>query len=264
MVGVARAIAGALIFSLPMIMTMEMWQLGFVMDPLRLGLLLLVVVPALVGLSRYGGFRSTVCLRDDIADALVGVAVAFVTALSILWVFGQLTGEMSTREMVGKVALQMVPGSIGALLAQNQLGGGKGKEKRRKSNPSYWGELFLMGVGAVFLSLNIAPTEEVELIAYSMSPFQQVILIVASLILMHAFVYLVEFQGSHSRKPEETFWGVFLRFTVAGYAVVLMVSLFLLWVFARTDENGLQIILIMAVVLSFPGAIGAAVARLAL
>ncbi|CAN7555305.1 DUF2391 family protein [Phenylobacterium sp. LjRoot225] len=34
--GLARAVAGALIFSFPLLMTMEMWQLGFYMDRLRL------------------------------------------------------------------------------------------------------------------------------------------------------------------------------------------------------------------------------------
>jgi hypothetical protein len=51
-IGAARAFAGALIFSLPMLMTMEMWWLGFYMDLLRLALLLIVLLPLLVRLSR--------------------------------------------------------------------------------------------------------------------------------------------------------------------------------------------------------------------
>jgi uncharacterized membrane protein len=51
-VGLARAFGGALVFSLPLLMTMEMWWLGFAMDRLRLALLLAVQLPLLVGLAR--------------------------------------------------------------------------------------------------------------------------------------------------------------------------------------------------------------------
>ena len=40
LVALARAFAGALIFGLPLLMTMEMWALGFYMEPLRLALFL--------------------------------------------------------------------------------------------------------------------------------------------------------------------------------------------------------------------------------
>ena len=51
-VGIARGFAGAMLFSLPMIMTMEMCGLGFYIDPYRLALLQVVMVPLLVRLSR--------------------------------------------------------------------------------------------------------------------------------------------------------------------------------------------------------------------
>ena len=35
-IGVARAFGGAIFFSLPLLMTMEMWWLGFYMDRLRI------------------------------------------------------------------------------------------------------------------------------------------------------------------------------------------------------------------------------------
>ncbi|MBY3346974.1 DUF2391 family protein [Rhizobium laguerreae] len=45
--GIARGIAGALLFALPMFMTMERWELGFYMDRSRLFLLLIVNIPLL-------------------------------------------------------------------------------------------------------------------------------------------------------------------------------------------------------------------------
>jgi len=149
--GLGRAFAGALIFALPMLMTMEMWQLGFYMDPLRLALLLALTIPTLVGLSRFGGLRPTARLRDDVADALVVLLVAALAATVTLYIFGILAPGMSAREMIGKIVLQTVPGSFGAMLARSQLGG-EPEGEREKDPPTYWGELFLMGAGALFLS----------------------------------------------------------------------------------------------------------------
>ena len=56
-IGLARAFGGANIFALPLLMTMEMWWLGFYLDPLRLALFLVVNFAVLVGLSRFGGFE---------------------------------------------------------------------------------------------------------------------------------------------------------------------------------------------------------------
>jgi hypothetical protein len=68
-IGIARAFGGALIFSLPMLMTMEMWWLGFSATNLKLILLLLLTIPLLIGLSHYMGFEETFGFKDDALDA---------------------------------------------------------------------------------------------------------------------------------------------------------------------------------------------------
>lgn len=264
-IGLARAFAGALIFALPMLMTMEMWWLGFYMDPWRLILLIILTVPLLVGLSRFGGFKPTEPWIGDIVDAFVAFGTAIAVAATVLALFGVVGFSTSWEEVIGKIMLQAVPGSIGAMLARSQLGiGGEGNDEDPKAPSSYGAELFVMVMGALFLSLNIAPTEEMILIAYQMSPWQEIVLAFLSLALMHAFVYSVDFSGE-STPPEETgTLSVFLRFTVVGYALVLLVSLYMLWTFGRTDGTAIGEILSMVIVLAFPGAVGAAAARLVL
>ena len=263
-VELARALAGALIFALPMLMTMEMWWLGFYMDPFRLALLLALLLPLLVRLSRYGGLRPTASVWDDIADALVSVGAAFVAATAILSIFGVITAEMPLREIIGKVALETFAGSIGAMLSRSQLGSKEAMKEKEAAEQSYSGEIFLMLVGALFLSLNVAPTEEMILIAFQMNVWQEIGLILLTLILMHALVFSVEFGGTERPDPDKNFWSVFASFTLVGYALVLLVSLYVLWTFGRTDETAIHEIISMVVVLSFPGAIGAAAARLIL
>jgi uncharacterized membrane protein len=72
--GVARAFGGAIIFALPLLMTMEMWWLGFYIDPGRLLLLLVLLIPLLVGLSHFVGFEDTFDWHDDVVDAFVACA----------------------------------------------------------------------------------------------------------------------------------------------------------------------------------------------
>jgi len=52
-----RAYGGAVLFAFPMLMTMEMWALGFYMTPVRLALLTVLAVPLLIGLSYYAGIH---------------------------------------------------------------------------------------------------------------------------------------------------------------------------------------------------------------
>jgi putative integral membrane protein (TIGR02587 family) len=263
--GLARAFGGAIIFTLPMLMTMEMWELGYTIDPLRFALLLLLVVPLLIGLSHYVGFEDTFDWKDDLVDAFVAYAVGFVAAAPILALFGVIRWDMSVQEILGKVALQAVPGSIGALLAQSEFSAegerGRRKEQRRDT---YWGELFFMLAGAIFLSLNVAPTEEMVLISYQMTTWHTLLLCVFTIVLMHAFVYSVDFKGE-SQVPHGTpGWSIFLRYTMVGYAICLVISGYVLWTFGRTNGLALEEIVMTTVVLAFPAAIGAAAARLIL
>ena len=260
LVGLGRAFAGALIFTLPMMMTMEMWWLGFYMDPLRVAVLLLLTLPLLVALSRFGGFRRTADLAGDFAAALVAVVVAAVAAAAVLALFGVIGPQMSASEAAGKLILQVPSGALGAMLARSQLGGSAQKD-RSEEPVSYGGELFLMAVGALFLSYNMAPTEEMVLIAYKMSVWQELALLAATLLLMHALVYAVIFRGG---TPDAHMIGALLKFTIPGYAIVLGVSLIVLWLFGRLDALPPEEALSAGVVLAFPGGIGAAVARLIL
>lgn len=262
-VGVARALGGALLFSLPILMTMETWQLGFSVDRLRLAVLLVVELPLLAALAYYLGFEDATEWRDAILDAFVAIAVAAALALVVLVAFGAIERGTTVSEGVGMVALQTVTGSIGALLAQSQFGRAAGDEQQLREADDF-GEYFTMAAGALFLSANVAPTEEVVLIAHMMSPWHAFMLLTISLLLMHAFVYAVGFRGQHERAADSSFLKEFLRFTVLGYLLSVGISAYLCWTFGRFDGVALAEALRMSIVLGFPAAIGAAAARLVL
>ncbi len=263
--GIGRACGGALLFGLPMLMTMELWRHGAGMDRWRLILLFVLAAPLLVGVAHRLGFEPTFGWREDLRDAATAFGIGCLISAGVLALFNVITAGMSPDEIVGKIAVQSVPAALGALLAQSQLGGGeRPTEQGDQALSGYFGTLFLMLVGALFLSLNLAPTDEMVLIAFMMSPWHGVALVLASLLVMHGFVFVVGFRGGATRAPHLSWWSSFLRYTVAGYAVALLMSLYVLWTFERTADLGFAPILMATIVLAFPAAVGAAAARLIL
>ncbi|MFN7108283.1 MAG: TIGR02587 family membrane protein [Brevundimonas sp.] len=254
----ARAFAGALVFNIPLLMTMEMWEQGVAMERWRLLTFILAGLPLLYGLAYYAGFSKRRGFRNDILDTAVALAVGFVTASVLLILFGVVQWNAPPHEAIGMVALQAVPGAMGALLARRQLSGDGGGDTDEDA-ASYFGELFLMAAGALFFALNIAPTEEIILIAYKATALHVLALIALSLLLLHLIVFNAGFAGQEEAdRPLHAF----MHFTLPGYAIALGISLFALYVFGRTDGLSVQGVVQIAIVLGFPAAIGAAAARL--
>ena len=257
-VGLGRAFGGALLFGLPMLMTNELWELGAGMDRLRLALLLVLALPVLVGMSHRIGFEASFGWREDLRDAAIALGIGLVAGVAILALFNLLPADLSRDAIVGRIAVQAVPAALGALLARSQFGGDKPREEREAFS-GYGGTLFMMLVGALFLSLNIAPTEEVIQIAYAMTPWHAIATVVLTLGVMHAFVH-----GHGVSSEAGSGWGDFLRFTLVGYLLALIVCLVPLWLFGRIDGIGAGRLLMTVIVLAFPGGLGAAAARLLL
>jgi putative integral membrane protein (TIGR02587 family) len=255
--GLARAAAGAVIFGFPLMMTMEMWQFGFHMERLRLGLFMAVIAGVVYGLARFAGFRDDTTALDDALDALAALLVGFVVSAAMLGLFGLIGPQTPFREIVGTIAVQTAPAAIGAVLANKQLRA-RSKGQSKEDRAGYLGQLFLMAAGALFFAFNVAPTEEMILIGFKMSGWHALALILASLLMLHALVFTVGFAGEHGHDRPLM---AFVHFTLAGYGLALVVSAYILWTFGRLD-SGLSDTVRSVVVLGFPAALGAAVARL--
>jgi putative integral membrane protein (TIGR02587 family) len=260
--GLGRGVAGALFLALPMLMTMEMWHLGFSMARERLFLLLLLDIPLLILLAHRIGFEETFGWREAIRDAAIAYGIGILTSLVVLTALGLLRGGMPVSELSGKVALQSVPASIGAMLGRSQLG--HDDDDTGTKETSYAGELLLMAAGALFLSLNIAPTDEMMVLAYKMTAGHALAVALISIALMHGFVYAVSFTGGHELSPQTPWWHAFVRFTLPGYVIALAISIFALWIFERLGGSAPVEVALSVIVLGFPAALGAAAARLIL
>ena len=262
--GLGRAFGGAILFGLPLLMTMEMWSLGVTTHPLRLLLFLSLNFWVLVVLSRFGGFEPTSSLAEDLLDAFAAYAVAIVVAAAVLALFGLLTFDTPLREVVGMVAVQSVPASFGAMLARKQLSAGDSQkdDDQAARTEGYGGQLFLMLAGSLFVAFNVAPTEEISLIGFKMTPWHSLALMTTSLLLLHLLVFSIGLSGQNEGPEGYGTGRLFLAFTLPGYGVALLVSLYVLWTFGSTDGENLEALIGSVVVLGFPAAIGAAIARL--
>lgn len=262
---IGRAAGGAIFFSLPLLMTMEMWHLGFSMPRVPLLLFMLLMFPVLVGLDRVSGFEETSRWIDDIVDACIAYGVGLVMSVVILGLLNVIYWGQSVREVVGAVALASVPASFGAVIAASQFGAngdGESQEERKRKEGGYGTELFLMVAGAIFFAFNVAPTEEMVELAYQMTSSHALLLAALTLAAIYAFEYSVGFSGGTRRPQGIPAWSLALRFTAPAYAISLLVSAYVLWTFGRYEGVPPILVVREAVVLAFPAGIGAAGARL--
>lgn len=257
-IDIGRATGGALIFSLPMLMTMEMWEVGFFMDPLRLMVLILLSLPLWVGVSSIVGFKKTKTFYDDMVDVLVAYLVGFITSAIVLSILGIVSRATGYGELFCMLLLQSIPASLGALLARSLISG----EKDQPFVAGYQHELIISITGSLFLAFNLAPTEEIILLSYQMGYWHICALILFTLVVMQMFTLSNPDVDQESLHYWKSHWQLFVRFTSIGYVLAFAVSLLMLWAFGRVDGESLDNAINSALVLSLPAGIGAAAARL--
>jgi putative integral membrane protein (TIGR02587 family) len=260
-VDLAYYLGGALLFSIPLLMTMEMWWLGFYTDRFRLALFLVMAVLMVLGLSYFEGGEAT--FKIEVLDAFTAIAVGYLVAIGMLLLFGILKFGISADELIGKISLHAIPCSLGAILARRQLAKEETSKEQRRSE-QYGGKIFLMAAGAIFLAFQLAPTEEMILIGYQITEWHAIALTIVSILIMQSFLCVVEADGDFSIFAWSFFRDVFVRFTIIGYIIALFLSFYALWTFGRLDGSTLLEALISVLVLAFPAAVGAAAARLIL
>jgi hypothetical protein len=73
---------------------------------------------AALGLAHFAGFETTSRLRDDVPDALAAFGIGVLASAAMLGLFGLLEPGMPWNEIVGTIAMQSVPASIGAAVAR--------------------------------------------------------------------------------------------------------------------------------------------------
>jgi putative integral membrane protein (TIGR02587 family) len=263
-----RGIAGGLIFSLPLLCTMEVWWSGFLLDPVRILLYVAATFVLLLLYNRFAGLRRDASFREVAIDSVEEMGIGLVVAAAMLWLTGQLDLGSGRYEVTGKVVMEAMTVAIGVSVGSSQLGG-DGDDDEGMAGPAgkddgqYLPQVAIALCGAVLFAANIAPTDEVAIMAMEASPLR--ILLLAAVTMLGA-AWLLDYsrmRGTDRHVRRETRIEQ-VRGVVTTYAVALAGAAGCLFFFGRFDGRPLAQGLAMTVVTGVPAALGASAGRMLL
>lgn len=256
-----RGVAGGLLFSLPLLYTMEVWWTGHNAPPERLLGLVAFTFALLLGYNHLAGLHDESDLVSDVFESVEEMGLGLLLAILVLAVLGQLPADASASELVGKVVIEGMVAAVGLSVGTEQLGETNGSnELKALGGP---GEIVLAGLGAVLVAANVAPTEEILMIAVEAPAGALLALAALSVGVAGLLLHFSAFRGA-DRVAASTLGGGPLRGAVVTYAVALVVATALLWGFGLLDGAGVAGSVRQVVVLGFPAVLGASAARLLL
>jgi putative integral membrane protein (TIGR02587 family) len=268
----AHGAAGGFLFGIPLIYTMELWFLGLQFSVARILLLLALTILLSYTFVAAIGFRQAEPprLRDVLAETIDTIGIALLVTLTALLVLGRIGPDTPLESALGRLTIELLPVSLGVAIANHILprdGDRRQTDDERRGgssrNPTLR-DLVAAGGGALLLSLNIAPTDEVSMLASELSELQLVALIVVSLIVTYVIVFEAGFRNQEARRESEGLLQRPITETVVAYLISLCVCGAILWLFGAFDSDAsLGGVLSRVVVLGLPGALGAAAGRLA-
>jgi putative integral membrane protein (TIGR02587 family) len=268
----ARGAAGGFLFGIPLLYTMELWFKGLSISAFHAVLLVALSLALALAFVLVIGFRGEE--RPGplgfVAEAIDAVGIAILVAALTLLVLGRIAPDDDLDVIAGLIAIQLVPVTLGVSIANHLLprAGGRvtGEDDRdaeRRINPTLL-DLFAAAAGALLLSLNIAPTDEVRMVAGELGEPRLVVLVVFSLLVSYLVVFEAELGNQHQRRQTEGVLQRPLTETVASYVVALLVCALVTWLVGGfPDDPSPGAVLAQVVVLGLPGALGAAAGRLA-
>lgn len=258
-----RAFAGAAVFGIPLIFTMEMWWIGKTLSLWYLLAALLIGFATNLGLSFTAGFRTDHSISMSFDQAIDALAVGLVSAIVLLVSINQLRIADGVEHGVGMVILLAIPLSLGASVARQVFSGRTGRNGEGTSDLSHvQGILSDLGatvIGGVFIGISIAPTDEVKVIAAGLTAWHLFAIIGLSVLLSWMIVFA---SGFDEASPEGPFHHPFTE-TLLCYGVSIIVSLSMLLIFKRVDlSSPISDIVQKTIVLAVPVTIGGAGGRL--
>lgn len=291
-----RGVSGGFLFGIPLLYTMEVWWLGSVVQPQRMIVALVTTFVVVLLLNRMAGFRQSnnVSLIDAAIDSIEALAIGLICVALMLLLLGEITFDTPLDENLGKIIFESVPFAIGVALANqflykaardqgdqssqsnHQLPSSDQRDSRYQQRDQeeaseqdqLRGTLSDIGatlVGAIIIAFNIAPTDEIPMLAAATSPLWLLLIIAASLLISYGIVFEANFADQQQRRQQQGVFQSPLSETVASYLVSLFAAAFMLWFFEQLSFNDpWRMWLDHTVLLGLPATVGGAAGRLAI
>ena len=284
-----RGVAGGLMFSLPLLYTMEVWWAGFITHPYRLLAYVVVTFLLLLGYNRYAGLRRETSMKEVAIDSVEEMGIGLFLAALVLFLLGRITLEMPISEIAGVIVVEAMTVAIGVSIGTAQLGADgeedeglgvdsvsqpqQSSNKRARNNGEgngenkkqihFGGQMVIAFLGAVLFAANLAPTEEIVIVAIETSWLRLMGLAVFSLLIAFLVLHYSDFKGAKEfvRADHPT---VILLGTVLTYAIALAAAAMILFFFGRFEGVTLFTALAQTVVLGVAATLGVSAGRLLL
>jgi putative integral membrane protein (TIGR02587 family) len=268
-----RAAGGGLLVGLPLLFTMEMWWHGFLLPAWKIAVLLAVAFVVVVGYTTLTGFRRDRSWTQLLVDTVQTFGIGAVIALVALVAMGRIDTSTQLRDAIGQVSLETIPVAFGVSLAGAQLAAPEegsdagGSPTGDRAGVGILGRLFVAAGAALLFALNVAPTQELLVIAVEADWWLMLLTMAASVLATLGIVFYADFRGGRGGPHPRGIWRsrpleVPIGETLAAYAVSLLVAALLIWAFGWTSGMPLDINLRQVVVLGVVASIGAAAGRL--
>ncbi|BAC90093.1 TIGR02587 family membrane protein [Gloeobacter violaceus] len=274
---VIRGTCGGFLFGIPLLYTMEVWWIGAWIGPPRLLVALALTFVVVFLLNRTAGFRSTrdVRVEDALRDSIEAMALGAICTLLMLVLLREITPQTALGEALGKVVFESVPFTIGIALANLLLRTDSDESASQAPNQDNQSpgtqdalngtltDLGFTAIGAVFIAFNIAPTDEISMLAAATSPPWLLLIVLASLLISYGIVFEADFADQKKRARQQGLFQQPLSETVFSYLVSLAIAAAMLWFFDRlVFDDPWQVWLSHTLLLGLPATIGGAAGRL--
>jgi len=263
-----RGIAGGLMFSLPLLYTMEVWWTGFILHPGRILLYILGTFILLILYNRFAGLRRDASIAEVLIDSVEEMGIGLLLSAAILWITGRIDAGMNLSEISGKIAMEAMTVAVGVSVGTAQLGAddegdeGLSGDDGRESG-AYLPQTAIALCGAVLFAATVAPTEEIQVIAMESHPGNVLLLALSSVVLGGLVLHFAEIHGSRRHVARDTFF-MSARGVITTYAVAMVAGAACLFFFGQFDGQPLEMMLAQTVVIGVPAVLGASAGRLLL
>ncbi|MBH8553625.1 TIGR02587 family membrane protein [Nostocaceae cyanobacterium CENA357] len=277
---IIRGTCGGFLFGIPLLYTMEVWWIGSLAKPRLMMIAIALMFTVVFLLNKTEGFRKRrykLRAYEAVIDTVEAMAIGLACSAFILVLLRELTFETSIKEALGKIIFESVPFALGVALANQLLGesnNSNGETSSQQENLKKYkqngldatlADLGATLIGATVIAFNIAPTDEVPMLAAAASAPWLLAMIATSLVISYGIVFQAGFSDQQKRREQK---GIFQRpssETIMSYLVSLLAGAFMLWFFQKlTFSDPWTMWLDHTLILGLPATIGGAAGRLAL
>jgi putative integral membrane protein (TIGR02587 family) len=279
-----RGACGGFLFGIPLLYTMEVWWIGSQAKPQIMLVAIALTFIAVYLINRTEGFRKYSQSKrpyEAIINTIEAMAIGILCSTFMMVLLREVTFDNFLKESLGKIVFEGMSFTFGVALANQFLGktddnfDARNSTENNQNSSSHsaassdqlhatLSDIGSTLIGATVIASNIAPTDEITMLAASVSPASLLLIIFTSLLITYSIVFQAGFSNQQKRQQQQGIFQSPSSETIMPYLISLIASAFMLWFFQKITISDPWIMwLEHTLLLGLPASIGGAAGRLA-